>query len=124
MIPEGLYVEDREGEEAGLVVEVQEVRRFGDLHESPVLRQLRAIREEVRLRFDLDQGQGRRVQSSDAQSGEDGRNVGSCQPRKELLVVAPDLYMADQDPSPSGEHEETGQEQNVVPSVDVYAVVG
>lgn len=124
MIPEGLYVEDREGEEAGLVVEVQEVRRFGDLHKSPVLRQLRAIREEVRLRFDLDQRQGRRVQSSDAQSGEDSRNVGSRQPRKESLVVAPDLYMADQDPSPSGEHEETGQEQNIVPSVDVYAIVG
>jgi hypothetical protein len=80
VIPEGLYVDDREGEEAGLVVKVQEVRRFGDLHESPVLRQLRAIREEVRVRFDLDQGQGRRVQSSDAQSGEDGRNVGSRLP--------------------------------------------
>ena len=84
MIPEGLYVEDREGEEAGLVVEVQEVRRFGDLHESPVPRQLRAVREEVRLRFDLDQGQGRRVQSSDAQSGEDGRNVGSRRPERTL----------------------------------------
>jgi hypothetical protein len=36
--------------------------------------------------------------------------------------VPPDLYMADQDPTPDGEHEETGEEHLIVPSVWVYAV--
>jgi hypothetical protein len=38
--------------------------------------------------------------------------------------LTPDLYVADQDPSSNGEHEETGQELKIAPSIDEYAVVG